>query len=191
MSLADFVNHDSARTGGLDTAHVVALRLYTTAAFRTINNGLRDQERYKAGQPHPLPVTAAFIKEGVLRLRAVAGNSSEANTEVVLYRGMKGMKVQGSFLQQGKGGTELAPMSTTRSLKVAMQYGGSENSLLMRVFTRNFMVRGPNVSFLSAFPAEEEFLFPPLTYLEPTPEGVQTLRVDDATFTVIDVQPAL
>ena len=39
-------------------------------------------------------------------------------------------------------------------------------------------------------PAEEEYLFPPLTYLEPTPEGVQTLRVDDATFTVIDVQPA-
>ena len=28
----------------------------------------------------------------------------------------------------------------------------------------------------------------PLTYLEPTGE-TQTLRVDDATFTVIDVQP--
>ena len=56
--------------------------------------------------------------------------------------------------------------------------------------TKNFMVRGPAISFLSAFPAEEEYLFPPLTYLEPTPEGVQTLRVDDATFTVIDVQPA-
>ena len=101
---------------------------------------------------------------------------------------MKSMWVQDNFLQQGKGGTELAPMSTTRSLKVAMQYGGSENSLLMRVFTRNFMVRGPNVSFLSAFPAEEEFLFPPLTYLEPVGE-VQTLRVDDATFNVIDVEP--
>ena len=109
-------------------------------------------------------------------------------------------------------------MSTTRSLKVAMQYAASEapsprsppplppslvqwgvlltrmtraqNSLLLRIDTKNFMVRGPAISFLSAFPAEEEYLFPPLTYLEPTPEGVQTLRVDDATFTVIDVQPA-
>ena len=110
-------------------------------------------------------------------------------------------------------------MSTTRSLKVAMQYAASEapsprypppsphisympwrpshahptraqNSLLLRIDTKNFMVRGPAMSFLSAFPAEEEYLFPPLTYLEPTPEGVQTLCVDDATFTVIDVQPA-
>ena len=161
---------------------------------------------------------------------------------VTLYRGMRGMKacvrlvrqhialslsaqplpcaaqVQDNFLQQGRGGTELAPMSTTRSLKVAMQYAASEapslrypaplpppisygrsshahptraqNSLLLRIDTKNFMVRGPAISFLSAFPAEEEYLFPPLTYLEPTPEGVQTLRVDDATFTVIDVQPA-
>ena len=50
------------------------------------------------------------------------------------------------------------------------------------------MVRGPDISFLSAFPAEEEFLFPPLSYLEPAGE-TQTLRVDDATFTVIDVHP--
>ena len=64
----------------------------------------------------------------------------------------------------------------------------SESSLLLRLHTKNFVVRGPEISFLSAFPAEQEFLFPPLTYLEPTGE-TQTLRVDDATFTVIDVQP--
>ena len=52
----------------------------------------------------------------------MAARSAESNTTVVLYRGMKAMEVQDNFLQQGKGGTELAPMSTTRSLKVAMQY---------------------------------------------------------------------
>ena len=51
------------------------------------------------------------------------------------------------------------------------------------------MVRGPDISFLSAFPGEQEFLFPPLTYLEPVADATQTLRVDDATFTVIDVEP--
>ena len=102
---------------------------------------------------------------------------------------MKGMRVQDNFLQQGRGGTELAPMSTTSDLQVAMEYSASENSLLLRIVTDNFMVRGPEISFLSAFPAEQEFLFPPLTYLEPTGD-VQTLRVDDATFTVIDVRPA-
>ena len=81
-------------------------------------------------------------------------------------------------------------MSTTSSLKVAMQYSASETSLLLRLQTKNFMARGPDISFLSAFPEEQEFLFPPLTYLEPTGE-VQTLRVDDATFTVMDVQPQI
>ena len=40
----------------------------------------------------------------------------------------------------------------------------------------------PDISFLSTFPAEQEFLF-----LEPTGD-VQKLCVDDATFTVIDVR---
>ena len=70
-----------------------------------------------------------------------------------------------------------------------MQYSASENSLLLRLKTKNFMVRGPDISFLSAFPGEKEFLFPPLTYLEPVQGATQKLRVDDATFTVIDVEP--
>ena len=64
---------------------------------------------------------------------------------IVLYRGMKDMKVENNFLQQGKGGTELAPMSTTSSLKVAMEYSASENSLLLRLKTKNFMVRGNEI----------------------------------------------
>ena len=42
-------------------------------------------------------------------------------------------------------------MSTTSSLKVAMQYSASENSLLLRVVTKNFMVPGPEISFLLGF----------------------------------------
>ncbi|EOD04529.1 hypothetical protein EMIHUDRAFT_312548 [Emiliania huxleyi CCMP1516] len=172
--LADFLADPSAQTAKLEEAHVAALRFYTTAAFQTINNGLRDQGRYEAKRPHPFPVTVKLIQEALLKLRAndasiveVDDESEQANTEMTFYRGMKDMKA--------KGGTELAPMSTTSSLKVAMQ-------------TKNFMVRGPDISFLSAFPAEEEFLFPPLTYLEPT-GNVQKLRVDDAMFTVVDVRP--
>ena len=112
---------------------MAALRFYTTAAFRTINNGLRDQGRYKAKRPHPFPVTVKVIQDALLKLRAVASESEQANTELTLYRGMKDMKVLDSFLQDGKakGGTELAPMSTTSSLKVAMQYSASESSLLL------------------------------------------------------------
>ena len=195
---ADFVAHPSSQTAKLKEPHVAALRFYTTAGFRTINDELRNPARQKANKRHPFPVTVAFTKEALGKLRALdAPDAKEAdskkpidakkqNNELTLYRGMKGMKVPDEFMS--KGGTELAPMSTTSSIKIAMEYAASERSLLLRLHTKNFMVRGPDISFLSAFPAEEEYLFPPLTYLMPTGK-VQELRVDDAIFTVIDVEP--
>ena len=190
MRLADFAAHENAQAAKLNEAHVCALRLYTTAAFQTINNPLRDQERYNASRPHPLPVTVALINDALKRLRAIGARGPAANSLVELYRGMSGMKVQDNFLQKGQGGTELAPMSTTSNLGVAMKYSASEHALLLRLQTRNFHSRGPEIAFLSAFPSEAEFLFPPLTYLEPT-GMVQELRVDDATYTVIDVSPQI
>lgn len=92
------------------------------------------------------------------------------------------------FLAQG--GTELAPMSTTSDLKIAMTYSASPNAVLLRLRTKNFMTRGADISFLSAFPGESEVLFTPLTYLAPT-GAVETLHVDDATFQVVDVEPSL
>jgi len=194
MFFPDFVAHESARTAGLEEAHVAALRFYTTAAFRTINNGLRDAKRFADGEPHPFPVTVAFMKEAIGMLRAVAADAEEASesgaavADVPLFRGMKGMEVDGDFLR--KGGTELAPMSTTSDLGIAMHYSASESSLLLRVASSSFMNKAPEISFLSAFPAEKEYLFPPLCYLKPT-GSVQTLRVDDANYTVVDVEASI
>ena len=161
MRLADFVAHESARAAGLSEAHVAALRFYSTAAFRTINAPLRDQERFGRHEPHPLPLTVAWIRDALSKLRIIEAESSRKNEMVHLYRGMAGLQIQPEFLSEG--GTELAPMSTTASLKIAVQYSASEKALLLRIRTKNFMVRGPTISFLSAFPKEEEFLFPPLT----------------------------
>ena len=87
-------------------------------------------------------------------------------------------------------------MSTTSSLKVAMEYSASENSLLLRLQTKNFMVRGPEISFLSAFPGEQEFLFPPLTYLQPVKDvasgayATEMIHLGGGTsFHVVDVEP--
>ena len=52
---------------GLSKAHVAALRLYTTAAYKTINNPLRDAGRTAE---HPLPVTVYLLSEAIKRLRA-------------------------------------------------------------------------------------------------------------------------
>jgi hypothetical protein len=51
--------------------HVVALRLYTTHAFHSLNDPLRDRGRHERGVPHKFPATVFFIQEGVKKLRAV------------------------------------------------------------------------------------------------------------------------
>ena len=48
-------------------------------------------------------------------------------------------------------------------------------ALVFKVRSTSFMDRGADLTFLSAFPAEQEFLFPPLTFLEPTGD-VETVR---------------
>ena len=59
-------------------------------------------------------------------------------------------------------------MSTTTKLEVAVQYSSAATSLLFKLRTEGFMQRGASIQFLSAFPAEEEVLYPPLTFLKPT-----------------------
>eukprot|EP00966_Prymnesium_polylepis_P151910 3509245-Prymnesium_polylepis.1 len=94
-----------------------------------------------------------------------------------------------TFGARGKpGGTELAPMSTTSSLKVAMRFSASAGqSVLLRLRTNSFIQRS-QIRFLSVYPEENEYLFPPLTYLQPDGEP-QKLHVDAAVFTVLDVVP--
>jgi len=197
MRFDDFANHPTAKLVGLRREQVLALRLYTTIAFKSINIPLRDQSRETEGRAHPLPVTVTQIEKAVLQLRKVEGNASTAHDSVDLYRGLAGRSISSEFL--ARGGTELAPMSTTRNLKVALQYAASEHAVIVRIRTRGLAFRGADIAFLSCFPAESEVLFPPLTYLGPVREqdenGVQqpkaplVFRVGVATFTVVDVLP--
>ena len=50
------------------------------------------------------------------------------------------------------------------------------------------MDRGADLSYLSAFPAEAEFLYPPLTFLAPTGQR-EEVSVEGVTFTVVEVSP--
>ena len=77
MRLADFVDHPDARVAALSDAHVLALRLYTTLVYKSINTPLRKLAHTPAAgsasaRPHPLPVTVAFLSEAIKKLRAVA-----------------------------------------------------------------------------------------------------------------------
>ena len=67
---------------------------------------------------------------------------------------MRNLRVEQQFAKLG--GSELAPMSTTTDLSVAISYSLSRSSLLFKIVTKSFLQRGADLTFLSAFPAERE-----------------------------------
>ena len=122
-----------------------------------------------------------MLNEAIKKLRDVEGESV-----VTLWRGLKNMdvKLDSTFLRLG--GVEISSMSTTYSLKTALFYSHSRQSVIFRIVTRSFMERGANLEWISVFPGEEECLFPPCTYLSPTG---RTQRV--GKFTIVEVTPRL
>ena len=250
MTLDSFVRDTRSQEARLSEAHVVAERLYTTAAFRSLNNPLRDivgSDPPRLRVPHPMPCTIAFIYEALKKMRAVTttgedaadaligkpplpreqnveaaelGESPLAATEAVamangeasaparktrsgsdakdggpsktryLWRGMRGLRVSASFLEQG--GTELAPMSTTNDMKIAVKYTRPEPggfALLFMLKVESFMSLGADLAYLSAFPQEQEFLYPPLTYIKPTGQLHEYTHSNGAQYTIIEVTP--
>jgi len=184
MRLADFCSHPKATASGLTAAHVAALRVYSTAAYRSLNNPLRVAREDRP--PHGFPVTIALIHDAVKKLRAASAQADDAHADLDLWRGMQNRELPDGFMRLG--GTEVAPMSTTSDLCTAVKYSVSRHAILLRLRTHDFIMRGADISFLSAFPAEAEYLFPPLTYCRPTGHTT-VLAIDDATFRVVDVVP--
>ncbi len=169
---------------------VLALRLYTTAAFKSLVTPLRDLQRT---DPHPFPATIHFIAEGIGKLRVVdakKGRLNEGSEAVDLWRGLKDMDRSIPDAFRKLGGTEYAPMSTTTSLEKAIEYSASRVPMLMRLHTPNFMQRGASISYLSAFPAENEVLYPPLTFMQvKSVEQVNCAvgEADGVAYTVVEV----
>ena len=164
------------------------MRLYTTKAYKFINIPLRNNQ----GQCL-LPVTTYFASSGIKKLRAL--NAPSALSERTLWRGIRDIiKVQDYFVRYG--GTELAFMSTSSELSVAVRYGlGQENgTLLFKIISTDFMSTGADVKWFSAFPEEAEVLYPPLTYLKPTGRS-QTVEVKENgqlyLFTVVEMHPVM
>ncbi len=81
-------------------------------------------------------------------------------------------------------------MSTTSNIRNAVAYGMGKNSIIFKIVTRNLLQRGAKLEWLSVFPAEEEILFPPLTYLQPTGR-IQVIEIHKCTFSIVEVVPIL
>ena len=76
----------------------------------------------------------------------------------------KGLSLTEEFMT--KGGSEFGCMSTSASRAIAAAFAKSgDKPMVFKYDTKNSLERGADVAFLSAYPNEEEVLFPPLTYL--------------------------
>ena len=180
-----FSEHERATEAKLNKAHVVALRLYTTHAFQYINTPLRK------GEVCPLPVTTYLAYEAIKRLRAEYSDMPLREVKT-LWRGMQNRHLGADFWRHG--GTELAFLSTTSDLGVAVQYSLSKASLFFKIVADNWLSVGVNVQWLSAFPEERELIYPPLTFLQPTGRS-ETLEVvrhgEPLSITVVEVRPVI
>jgi hypothetical protein len=196
VAIQDFMKNKTVNEAELTLAHVVALRFYTTPGYKYLNSPFRNQDRYyHKNKPHPMPITMAYISEGIKKLRsayAIKVEEGKASTHMTLWRGLRNMYMPDDFLKNRKGGTELAPMSTTTDIQVAARYACSDESVLLKISLDNFMQYGAELGWLSAFPGEVEVLYPPLTYLQPTGKEPQVVQLSTGhKFTVHEVSPTI
>ena len=177
-NLEGFMRKPEAEKAKLSRAQVIALRLYTTLMYKYVNAPLRDKKYYRTytdqSEPrHPLAAVVWYIFKGLKQLRNVA--DMKQGEKIVLWRGMKNVSsIPATFMQSG--GAEQAPMSTSRDMQVALNYGtdgkSMKDSVLFKIVARNDLEMGADLQWLSAFPQEAEVLYPPLAFLKPEKKEV-------------------
>ena len=62
--------------------------------------------------------------------------------------------------------------------------------MLFKFKIENIKQFGADVSWLSAFPTEEEILYPPLTFLQPIGK-VEITTINGMAFTTVEIEPHL
>lgn len=195
MRLKDFHEKQQARDARLTLSEVAALRVYTTSAFRLVNGPLRrlysessavntPEKLIKRG--HPLRFTTFLIYRAVKKLRACNLFDLDFRSHVTryLWRGIKDRSVKDEFMLTG--GTEVACMSTSKSLQIVEAFANNHSPLLFRLAIESPMEYGASISWLSIVPSEDEVLYPPLTFLKP----VARQKIKGSGGYVITVKPS-
>jgi hypothetical protein len=77
-------------------------------------------------------------------------------------------------------------MSTSTSIDVVACYAKSEELLVFRIASGDFMSCGADVSWASVYPSENEVLYPPLTFLKY--DGATPIL--NSSGMVVDVKPS-
>ena len=84
MKLEQFRQRPDAVKAELELPHIAALRIYTSNAYKRINDPLRNGEK-----PHPFAATTYFLSEALKKLRVVNAQGTGAQQRKEFWRGMK------------------------------------------------------------------------------------------------------
>jgi hypothetical protein len=194
MKVDDFLKHQNSVDCQHTREEVIAGRFYTTIGYKPVNTPLRDPKRKnkdgKIVKAVSLPVITYHLHQFVKKSRTIAANAAKSTGMFVpldLYRGMSNVCIQDGFMQEG--GVEMAPMSTTKDLAIALKYSAvGKKSVLLRIRNTNVMDMAPTIRWISAFPHEEEHLYPPTTFLKPKYDTPEILKIDDVEYAIVDVE---
>ena len=123
----------------------------------------------------------------------------EGTASMPLYKGVKNRELSEGF----KEGIEQGLLSTTSDLYTAVEFAVSErgvNPILFRLRPSGDESKGAQIKFLSVYPREQEYLYPPLTILDSkslktrqvtTEKGFMGFLTGGFAITVVDLEPSL
>ena len=193
--LDEYLTSDVTREAGLTRPEVIAVVLYTGPMYLLWNAILR---KYPTSMYDALKAkdslfpTSIFVLMSALQkiARVMVLQSGQS-----LYRGVDGnMELPEAFSIPDTHGCvgvmERGFMSTTADLKVAISYSGVE---MGKAHPKVFRIkagsvdRGANISSLSQYPSEQEFLWLPHAFLEPTGE-IETIVTPYGLVEIINVR---
>jgi hypothetical protein len=198
ITLKGFASKKEAIVANLDLAQVLALRLYTSPVYKSLNDPLRSYKCESDGTltiprsmkaQHRFPVTVSYIQKALLKLRAVECDRGKQGELLVMWRGNQNLIVSQDYL--ARGGVETGIISTSLTLETSVQYSYSSCPVIFKIITRSFMERGAFLDWVSVFPEEQECCFPPLTFFSPTGRHQVVKLSEGRSVTVVEVTPRL
>jgi hypothetical protein len=167
-TLAHFMSNEIVIQANLKLVEVGTLRLYSGPMYVQYNAVLRNYPREICLllNGNKYETTIFCITSGIVKLSRI----SQIPPNRRLFRGLGGMILPEQFLKEKegfRGGVEWGLMSTTMDKDVATQYSGvdKQRGSVFEIIPGRIDI-GAELSWLSQYPGEAEYLFPPLSCLE-------------------------
>jgi hypothetical protein len=169
--LKEVMQHNLVKVAGLKAAEVISLRLYTGPMCMLYNAVLSKLPKtvFESLQGNRYETTIFCIISAISKLSKT--NNIPHDRRVFRGLGEKILLEKFWSLQEGgfRGGIELGFMSTSTNSKVAMQYSESgfakQRCAVFEIAVGRVDIVA-DLSWLSQYPGEKEYLFAPLTSLE-------------------------